>query len=32
VHVAGRFPLSAAADAHRALETRGTTGQLLLVP
>lgn len=27
-----RFPLSEAAAAHRALEGRGTTGQLLLVP
>ncbi len=26
------FPLSQAADAHRALESRGTTGQVVLVP
>jgi NADPH2:quinone reductase len=30
--VSRRFPLSEAAAAHRALESRGTTGQLLLVP
>lgn len=32
VHIGGRWPLGAAADAHRALESRGTTGSLLLVP
>lgn len=30
--ISERFPLSAAAEAHRALEARRTTGQLLLVP
>lgn len=30
--ISQRFPLGRAADAHRALESRGTTGQLLLVP
>jgi NADPH2:quinone reductase len=30
--ISQRFPLSEAAAAHRALEGRGTTGQLLLVP
>ncbi|HEU4412078.1 MAG TPA: quinone oxidoreductase [Polyangiaceae bacterium] len=32
VRVGGRFPLARAADAHRALESRATTGKLLLVP
>jgi NADPH:quinone reductase len=32
VHISARFPLSAAAEAHRALEARNTTGQLLLLP
>ncbi|MBF5007264.1 quinone oxidoreductase family protein [Diaphorobacter caeni] len=32
VHVGGRFPLSQAADAHRALESRSTTGSLVLLP
>ncbi|WP_414661039.1 quinone oxidoreductase family protein [Horticoccus sp. 23ND18S-11] len=32
VRVGATFPLSAAADAHRALEGRGTTGKVLLVP
>jgi NADPH2:quinone reductase len=32
LHISARFPLSAAADAHRALESRQTTGQLLLLP
>ncbi|MET9537329.1 zinc-binding dehydrogenase [Streptomyces sp. NPDC006553] len=27
-----RFPLANAADAHRALETRGTTGKVVLIP
>jgi len=31
-HISQRFPLSEAAAAQRALEGRGTTGQLLLVP
>jgi len=32
VRIGQRFPLEAAADAHRALESRATTGQLLLLP
>jgi NADPH:quinone reductase len=32
VRIADRFPLAAAADAHRALEGRGTSGKLLLIP
>jgi NADPH2:quinone reductase len=32
VRIGGRFPLERAADAHRALEGRGTTGKLLLIP
>jgi len=32
VRVGARFPLSAAADAHRALEGRQTTGKVLLIP
>jgi len=32
VHVSARFPLREAAQAHLALESRQTTGQLLLVP
>jgi NADPH2:quinone reductase len=31
-NVTQRFPLNQAADAHRALESRKTTGQLLLIP
>jgi len=32
VRIGGRFPLAQAADAHRALESRETTGKLLLIP
>lgn len=32
VHVNARFPLSRAADAHRALESRATTGAAVLLP
>ena len=32
VHIGARFPLAEAADAHRALEGRGTTGKVLLIP
>jgi NADPH2:quinone reductase len=32
VRIGATYPLSAAADAHRALESRGTTGKVLLVP
>lgn len=32
VRVGGRWPLAAAADAHRALESRASTGSLLLIP
>lgn len=32
VHIGQRFPLAAAADAHDALESRHTTGKLLLIP
>ncbi len=32
VRIGARFPLSLAADAHRALEGRSTTGKLLLLP
>ena len=32
VRIGARFPLAAAADAHRALEGRATTGKVLLVP
>ncbi|HXK17092.1 MAG TPA: quinone oxidoreductase, partial [Polyangiaceae bacterium] len=31
-HISARFPLSETAAAHRALEARETTGQLLLIP
>jgi NADPH2:quinone reductase len=32
VTVGGTYPLEAAADAHRALESRRTTGKVVLVP
>jgi NADPH:quinone reductase len=32
VRIGARFPLAQAADAHRALEARETTGKLLLIP
>ena len=32
VRIGARFPLARAADAHRALESRATTGKLLLIP
>jgi NADPH2:quinone reductase len=32
IRIGAEFPLSAAADAHRALESRATTGKLLLKP
>lgn len=32
VRVGARFPLAHAADAHRALESRATTGKVLLIP
>ncbi|MCU0633683.1 MAG: quinone oxidoreductase [Gemmatimonadaceae bacterium] len=32
VEIGGRWPLAQAADAHRALESGGTTGKLLLMP
>jgi NADPH2:quinone reductase len=32
VRIGARFPLAAAADAHRALESRATTGKVLLLP
>jgi NADPH2:quinone reductase len=32
VRIGARFPLAAAADAHRALEGRVTTGKVLLLP
>ena len=32
VHIGGEFPLTAAAEAHRMLESRETMGKLLLVP
>jgi NADPH:quinone reductase len=31
-HIGGRYPLAAARDAHRDLESRGTKGSLLLIP
>jgi NADPH2:quinone reductase len=32
IRIGGVFPLAQAADAHRALESRATTGKLLLRP
>jgi len=32
VRIGARYPLSDAAEAHRALESRETTGKLLLIP
>lgn len=32
VHIGGRYPLAEAERAHRDLESRGTTGKLLLIP
>jgi len=32
VRIGARFPLADAAEAHRALEGRATTGKVLLVP
>ncbi|WP_296726538.1 quinone oxidoreductase family protein [Variovorax sp.] len=32
VHIGGRFPLRQAAQAHEALQSRGTTGSLVLLP
>lgn len=32
VRIGATFPLTAAADAHRAIESRGTTGKVLLIP
>ena len=32
VTIGGRFPLHQASDAHRALESRSTTGKIILVP
>ncbi len=32
VRIGGEFPLAQAADAHRELEARRTTGKLLLIP
>jgi NADPH2:quinone reductase len=32
LRIGATFPLTAAADAHRALEGRGTTGKVLLLP
>jgi NADPH2:quinone reductase len=31
-HVGGTYPLSAAADAHRAMLSRATTGKIVLDP
>jgi len=32
LHIEREFPLSQAAEAHRALQARATTGKLLLIP
>jgi NADPH2:quinone reductase len=32
LHIGGEYPLSQAAEAHRALEGRRTTGKILLIP
>jgi NADPH:quinone reductase-like Zn-dependent oxidoreductase len=32
VHVGGRYPLAEAAQAHRDIQSRRTTGKLLLIP
>ena len=32
VHISGTFPLANAAEAHRQLEDRHSTGKLLLIP
>jgi len=32
VRIGGRYPLARAEDAHRALQSRGTTGSLILIP
>ena len=32
VEIGGRFPLEAAAEAHRTAESRSTTGAILLIP
>jgi NADPH2:quinone reductase len=32
VHIHEEFPLAHAAEAHRAIESRGTIGKLLLIP
>jgi NADPH2:quinone reductase len=32
VRIGATFPLAAAADAHRAIESRATTGKILLLP
>ena len=32
IKVSQRFPLAQAAEAHRALESRATTGSLVLIP
>jgi NADPH2:quinone reductase len=32
IRIGGRFPLLQAADAHRAIESRATTGSTVLIP
>jgi NADPH:quinone reductase len=32
VHIGAQYPLSAASEAHRALESRGTRGSTILLP